>query len=198
MNATRNVVLFMTMTCDGFCCGPNGELDWMNQANPVPDQELNDDTVALFDGIDSGFIGYPTALGMIPYWLAVAQNPAASKGERAIAQAVNKLHPFILSNREEQLEWENTELLLVKSDQDLIEAVARLKQQPGKNLGIPGGIRTAQTFVRLGLIDEYVLTFSPVAIGHGKSIFTQRVNLKLVNTKTYASGVIRVRYRPAE
>lgn len=116
----RTVFLTMTMTLDGFFCGPNDELDLMS---PTPDQELNDDIVEFFQGVDQGFIGYPTASGMIPYWLGVAQNPAASKEERAIAQAVNTLHPFILSNREEKLAWENTELLVVKRDDDLVEAV---------------------------------------------------------------------------
>jgi dihydrofolate reductase len=190
----RKVVLNMTMTLDGFFCGPNGELDWMSQA---PDQELDDDIVAFFQGVDQGFIGYPTASGMIPYWLSVAQNSSASKEERAIAQAVNTLHPFILSNREEKLAWENTELLVVKSDDDLVEAVKKIKQQPGKGLGVPGGIRTAQTFVRLGLIDEYVLMVHPVAIGKGQSVFTHRVNLELVSAKTYKSGVMRVHYLPS-
>ena len=109
---------------------------------------------------------------------------------------MNTLHPLILSNKEEKLEWENTELLLVKSDNDLIEAVKKIKQQPGKVLGVPGGIRTAQTFVRLGLIDEYVLMVHPVAIGNGQRVFTDRVNLELVSTRTYRSGVMRVCYRP--
>ena len=189
----RKVFLYMTMTCDGFFSGPHSELDWMEQ---TPDQELNDDIVALLEGFDSGFIGYPTASGMIPYWSNVAQNPSASQGERAIAQAVNKLHGIILSKKEEKLEWENAELLLVKSDTDLVEAVTKLKRQPGKDLGIPGGIRTAQTFVRLGLIDEYVLMVHPVAIGNGQRVFTDRVNLELVSAKTYQSGVMRVCYRP--
>ena len=188
----RKVFLNMTMTLDGFFCGPNGELDWMSQ---TPDQELNDDMVAFFQGVDQGFIGYPTASGMIPYWLGVAQNPAASKGERAIAQAVNTLHPFILSNRDEKLAWEHTELLVVKNDYDLVEAVQKIKQQSGKDLGVPGGIRTAQTFVRLGLIDEYVFMVHPIAIGKGQSVFTTRVNLELVSVKTYKSGVMRVHYR---
>src|SRR5579872_5414215 len=89
----RKVMLYMTMTLDGFFAGPNGELDWMSQ---TPDQELNDEIVALFQGFDSGFIGYPTASEMIPYWLSVAQNPAASKEESAIAQVVNRLHPLIV------------------------------------------------------------------------------------------------------
>ncbi len=190
----RKVFLNMTMTFDGFFCGPNGELDWMSQA---PDQELNNDIVAFLQSVDQGFIGYSTASGMIPYWLSVAQNPAASKEERAIAQAVNTLHPFILSNREEKLEWEHTELLVVKSDDELVEAVNKIKQQSGKDLGVPGGIRTAQTFVRLGLIDEYVLMVHPVAIGKGQSVFTNRVNLEFVSVKTYKSGVMRVHYRPS-
>ncbi|TME02223.1 MAG: hypothetical protein E6I80_20330 [Chloroflexi bacterium] len=189
----RKVFLYMTMTCDGFFSGPHGELDWMEQ---TPDQELNDDMVALLEGFDSGFIGYPTASGMIPYWSNVAKNPSASKGERAIAQAVNTLHGIILSKKEEQLAWENAELLLVKNDTDLVEAVTKFKRQPGKDLGVPGGIRTAQTFVRLGLIDEYVLMVHPVAIGNGKRVFTDRVNLELVSAKTYTSGVMRVCYRP--
>ncbi len=190
----RKVVLNMTMTFDGFFAGPHGELDWMSQ---TPDQELNDDLVAFFQGIDRGFIGYPTACGMIPYWLNVANNLSASSTERAIAQAVNTLHPLILSHQEEQLEWENAELLVVKSDQDLVEAVKKMKQQPGKDLGVPGGIRTAQTFVRLGLIDEYVLMVHPVAIGNGQRVFMDRVNLELVSAKTYTSGVMRVCYRPS-
>ena len=189
----RKVFLYMTMTCDGFFAGPHGELDWMSQ---TPDQELTDDIVAFFQGIDSGFIGYPTASGMIPYWLNVAQTPSASKEERAIAGAVNNLHPFIVSRQEENIEWENAELLVVKSDNELVEAVKKIKQQPGKNLGVPGGIRTAQTFVRLGLIDEYVLVVHPVAIGNGQRVFADRVNLELVSAKTYKSGVMRVCYRP--
>ncbi|HEY6542735.1 MAG TPA: dihydrofolate reductase family protein, partial [Ktedonobacteraceae bacterium] len=173
----RKVFLYMTMTCDGFFAGSHGELDWMSQ---TPDQELNDDIIAFFEGVDRGFIGYPTASGMIPYWLNVAKTPSASKSELAIAQAVNTLYPFIISRREEKLEWDNTELLVVKSDNDLVEAVKKIKQQPGKDLGVPGGIRTAQTFVRLGLIDEYVLMVHPVAIGNGQRVFTGRVNLELV------------------
>ena len=189
----RKVFLYMTMTFDGFFAGPHGELDWMSQ---TPDQELNDDMVAFFQGIDRGFIGYPTASGMIPYWLTVAKDPSASKAERAIAQAVNTLHPLIISRQEEKLEWENTELLVVKSDHDLVEAVKKIKQQPGKDLGVPGGIRTAQTFVRLGLIDEYVLMVHPVAISNGKRVFTNKVSFELVSAKTYKSGVMRICYRP--
>jgi dihydrofolate reductase len=189
----RKLFLYMTMTLDGFVCGPNNELDWMRQ---TPDQELNDDIVALLNGADTGFMGYPTASGMIPYWASVPKNLAASKGEIELAEVINKLHAVVISNKEEKIEWDNSELLVVKSDHDLIEAVNRKKQQPGRDLGVPGGVRTAQTFIRLGLVDEYVLMVQPVALGVGKKLFISKVDLEMVSAKTYKSGVIRVCYRP--
>ena len=102
-DAVRKVFLYMTMTLDGFVAGPNNELDWMLR---TPDPEMNKDSVDLFMGIDAGFMGYPTASGMIPYWSNVIKNRSASKEELEIARAVNRLHSIIISNKEEQLEWE--------------------------------------------------------------------------------------------
>jgi dihydrofolate reductase len=187
------LVLSMTMSLDGFFSGPGGELDWMAQA---PDPEFSRDNVSFFDRFDRGFIGYPTASGMLPYWLNVAGNPQAPADERALAEAVNRQHPFLVSDRDEPVPWQNAELLVVHHDEQLAEAVRREKEKPGKDLGVPGGIRTAQTFVRLGLVDEYVLTVHPVALGSGKRIFTGKTGLELIDAKTYRSGVIRARYRP--
>ncbi|HLO16019.1 MAG TPA: dihydrofolate reductase family protein [Anaerolineales bacterium] len=189
----RKVILYVTMSLDGFIASPNNELDWML---PVMDQEMGRDSVNFFKELDGGFMGYPTASGMIPYWSNVAQNPSASKGERDIAEAVNKLHSIIISKTAEKLEWANSELLLIQNDHDLIEGVRRIKQQPGRDLAVPGGVRTAQAFARLGLIDEYVFMVQPVALGKGKSVFTGKVELDLFSAKTYQSGILRLCYRP--
>jgi dihydrofolate reductase len=187
------LVLAMAMTLDGFFCGPDGELDWMSQA---PDPDFSRDNLAFFDSIDRGFIGYPTASGMLPYWQSVASDPRAPAAERALAESVNKLRPFLISRQEEPVPWPNAELLVVHDDEELAEAVRKEKERPGKDLGVPGGIRTAQTFARLGLVDEYVLTVHPVALGNGRRVFTGRTALKLIEAKTYQSGVTRARYRP--
>ena len=187
------LVVIMTMSLDGFFSGPGGELDWMTQ---VPDPEFSHDNVASFDRFDRGFIGYPTASGMLPFWLNVAGDPQAPADLRILAQAVNRLRPFLISDREEPVPWPNAELLVVHDDEQLADAVRKEKARPGKDLGVPGGIRTAQTFVRLGLVDEYVLTVHPVALGSGKRVFTGKVGLELIDAKTYRSGVIRARYRP--
>jgi dihydrofolate reductase len=188
------LVLTMTMSLDGFFSGPGGELDWMTQAH---DPEFSRDNVSFFDRFERGFIGYPTGSGMIPYWLSVAGDPQAPADERALAEAVNRLHAILVSSREEPVPWENAELLVVHDDTQLADAVRREKEKPGKDLAVPGGIRTAQTFARLGLVDEYVLTVHPVALGSGRRVFTGKTGLELIDAKAYRSGVVRARYLPA-
>ena len=112
-------------------------------------------------------------------------------------EALNNLHPILISRREEPVPWPNAELLVVHDDDQLASAVRREKEKPGKDLGVPGGIRTAQTLVRLGLVDEYILTVHPVALGAGQRVFTGKTGLELIDAKTYRSGVTRARYRPA-
>jgi dihydrofolate reductase len=191
----RKIFLYMTTTLDGFIAGPGNELDWMLD---TPDKALNDDIVALLRAADGGFLGYPVAQGMIPYWEGVAADPSASPAGRAIAGAVGRLHRIIISSQPAELPWRNAELVVARSDDELAAAVARFKQQPGGDLGVPGGVRTAQRFARLGLIDEYVLHVHPVAIGTGKPLFTQKTSLKLVSARTYGSGVMQLRYQPAQ
>jgi hypothetical protein len=67
------LVLTMTMSLDGFFSGPGGELDWMTQA---PDPEFSRDNVSSFDRFDRGFIGYPTASGMLPLLAQRCEQPA--------------------------------------------------------------------------------------------------------------------------
>ncbi len=187
------IVVFMTMSVDGFVAGPNNELDWML---PTRDQELHRDRIAALKCFNVGFIGYPTALGMIGYWANAAQNPATSQEEREIAEVVNKMHPIIVSTKDEKLDMANAELLVATDDQALIEAITYRKQHADEVFGLPGGVRTAQKFTQLGLVDEFMLEVHPVALGAGKPLFTRKVNLEVINTKTYRSGITRVCFRP--
>lgn len=109
---------------------------------------------------------------MVQYWSSLENNPQISERERALAQAVNNSHRIVISRKEEQLEGKSSELLVVKSDQELLEAVTERKQ--GADFAVIGGVRMARAFVRLGLIDEYRLLVHPVAIGNGERVFTGR------------------------
>ena len=79
----------------------------------------------------------------------------------------------------------------------LREEVNKLKNKPGKDIWLYGGASLITTFIDLGLVDEFRLSVHPVVLGEGKPLFTdikQRLNLKLVNTRTFSSGVVQLTY----
>jgi dihydrofolate reductase len=81
---------------------------------------------------------------------------------------------------------------------NVVEEIARLKEQPGKNIEV-GGANLASTLIQPGLIDEYWLYVNPVILGGGKRMFPALddiLNLQLVDAFTFGSGVVRLRYRP--
>ena len=188
----RKLFVYMTMSLDGFVAGPNNELDWML---PVTDPELSADIMDLFRTADAGIIGYPTYTGMVQYWGSVAKDESASAGAREFATVVSSVRGIAVSNTDVGVDRSGTELLVAQTDAALVAAIDKLKREDGNGLMVSGGVRTAQKFVRLGLVDEYLLLVHPVALGDGKRLFTQRVDLGLASTKAYASGITRVCYR---
>jgi dihydrofolate reductase len=77
------------------------------------------------------------------------------------------------------------------------EAVAELKDQPGKDLAV-GGAGLASSLMQLELIDEFRMFVSPVVLGAGTPYFPtidERINLQLVETHTFAARVVYLRYR---
>ncbi len=188
----RNLYVYMTMSLDGFVAGPNNELDWML---PVTDPELSSDILDLFRTADAGIIGYPTYAGMVHYWRSAAQNELASEDQREFARVVSSIRGIAISNAKVDVEAGGSEVIVAEDDDALVAAINNLKRQPGNSLMVSGGVRTAQKFVRLGLVDEYRLLVHPVAISEGKRLFTKRVDLELLSTKAYASGITRVCYR---
>ena len=95
----------------------------------------------------------------------------------------------------ERVEGSNT--TLVKDN--AVEEVSRLKEQSGKELAV-GGAGLASTFIEAGLVDEYRLFISPVVLGGGTPYFPaldQRIALELVETRTFGSRVVYLRYQRA-
>jgi dihydrofolate reductase len=191
----RKIFLYMTMTFDGFVAGPNNDLDWFTP--PVSDEELNKDIVGLVESADTGITGFPTGPCLISYWKNAEKDEKTEGWEMAIAKAVNKLHPIIISNKEEKVQ-PGIELVLAKDDSEFVKVVSEIKQRQGGDIYVPGGVRTGQKFARLGLVDEYIIMVHPIAIGEGKRLFTSKVKLELVSSKPYKSGVVQMRYRPLE
>ena len=187
----RKVFLYM-MTLDGYIAGPNNELDWMV---PIEDEAAIE--MGLINTVDIALIGHGSYKGMAGYWPAAVENP----GEAEFAHKMNAITKLVFSQTEEKLEWQNAQQVLVKDNDDLAEQVAKLKRGPGKDMVLYGGVRLAQTFAQLGLIDEYRLVVHPVILGRGKPLFKDiqdKTNLKLVRTKHDNSGVVLLDYQPVK
>jgi len=191
----RRIFLYMTMTFDGFLSGPHNELDWFR---PGQDDEMNSDILRILDSADSLMMGHPTAPGMMAYWKEVGEKKAGPRWMLDIADAMDNKHVFVISNKNEDLKMENAELVVAKNDKELTSAVKKLRESKGGNICILGGVRTAQNLSRLDLIDEYILMVPPVAIAQGKPLFISKMRLKFVSSKSYDSGAIQMRYRPAK
>jgi len=131
------------------------------------------------------------------YWKEVGEKRADPRWMLDIADAMDNKHVFVISNENEDLKMENAELVVAMNDRELISAVKKLRESKGGNICILGGVRTAQNLSRLGLIDEYILMVHPVAIAQGKPLFVSKMGLEFVSSRSYNSGAMQMRFRPA-
>jgi dihydrofolate reductase len=87
--------------------------------------------------------------------------------------------------------------VLNKERGDPLALVTRLKEQPGPDLSV-GGVRLASALVQAGLVDEYQIFIQPIILGLGRSLFpalNEDVRLKLVETHTFHTGIVYLRYQ---
>ncbi|HEV2461729.1 MAG TPA: dihydrofolate reductase family protein [Ktedonobacterales bacterium] len=94
--------------------------------------------------------------------------------------------------------WRNSTLIA----DDVVEQVRALKAQPGKDILIDGSSVLVHTLAQHDLVDEYSLLVFPLVLGGGKRLFPDglRANLRLVETRSFPTGVVLMRYaveRPA-
>lgn len=187
----RKLVLFLHSSLDGFVEGPNGPMDisWV-----AYDGDLEKHAREILSTADTVLWGRGTYQMMHSYWPSVPSDPSASQHERDHAEWIEKTAKVVFSTTLENVEWNNSRL--VKAEVE--EEIKRLKQQPGQDIVILGSPRFAHTLMQLGLIDEYKITVSPVLIGSGLPLFQgiqEKINLKLIENKTFDSGAIGLVYQ---
>jgi dihydrofolate reductase len=182
----RQVIYSMGVSLDGFIAGPRGEIDWT-----VPDEELHRFHNERVRELGGHFLGRRLYEEML-YWETVDQNPSASEIELEFARIWQGLPRIVFSRTLESVEG-NARL----ASEGIAEEVAKLKSEPGQDLGV-GGAGLASAFIELGLVDEFGLFVYPVVLGRGTRFFPaleERVGLELVETRTFGSRVVYLRYR---
>jgi dihydrofolate reductase len=182
----RKVFVSEMVTLEGFIAGPHGEIDWH-----MADDEFQEFAIAQLQTMDAMLFGRVTYELMASYW----PTPAAMADDPIVADGMNNLLKVVFSKTLDKVEWNNSRL----AKGNMAEEVSKLKQQSGKDIAIFGSGSIVSALTELGLIDEYRILVNPVVLGSGIPLFqgvTKSVNLKLLRTKTFKTGVVLLHYEP--
>ncbi len=182
----RKLILFNMTTLDCFFADAKGAIDWH-----VVDDEFHAFAIQQLDFVDTILFGRITYQLMASYW----PTEAAIKRDPIVAGKMNETAKIVFSRTLEKAEWANSRLVKEKP----AEEVARLKQQPGKEMIIFGSANLAATLTQNSLIDEYRMMVSPIVLGSGRPLFQGvegRLPMKLVNTRAFRSGNVLLAYQP--
>jgi dihydrofolate reductase len=131
--------------------------------------------------------------GRKTYEIMAAHWPTAPSDD-PYAQHLNNVKKYVASRTLGRVKWRNSALI-----RDVPEEVARLKEQPGKNITVLGSGNLVQTLIELDLVDEYSLTVFPIVLGSGRRLFPDSEstrNLRLVDSKPTSTGALILTYRP--
>lgn len=177
------MILDLAVTLDGFIEGPKGEVDWCIMESDMGFADFLNNIDAILYGRKS-----------YDLWGQYTPQNEASDAEKEIWELVHSKKKYVFSKTLEKVDGGAT---LIK--EDLHTAVNMLKEESGKDIWLYGGASLITTFVNLGLVDEYRLSVHPVVLGAGKPMFVDinnRVGLKLVDVRKFASGVVQLCYQP--
>lgn len=177
----------LATTLDGFVASENGGMDWI-----VMGDERADYMVEAIRNADTLMMGRKTYQAFLG-WRDVPNDPDASEAQRTIGARFNSMKKVVFSTSLQNADWHGTTLF-----RDIVpEEVERLKAESQMGIRLDGSISIVQQLTKLGLIDEYRLMVHPVMLGRGRPLFEERVDLELVGSERFDSGVMVLTYRPA-
>jgi dihydrofolate reductase len=180
----RKLIASINMTLDGFCDHTAG----------IADDESHLHFNELLRVLDTIVFGRVTYQLMESSWPAIVKTPTGNKAFDEFAVLIDNITKIVFSHTLNNVEWKNTKL--VKGD--IKEEILKLKQQPGKDIGV-GSRSLIIELMNLGLIDEFQFCVHPIVLGAGLQLFEKikdRIDLKLINTKTFKSGIVALYYVP--
>jgi dihydrofolate reductase len=183
----RKIVAGLFISLDGIIEGPN---EWMG---PWFSPELGQAVGALMGAQDAMLLGRVTYSEFAAHW------PRQS-GE--MADTMNGTPKYIVSGTLKSADWQNSTLIPAAT---AFAAIAELKRQPGRNIGMTGSGTLTASLLREGLLDELHLFVLPLVVGSGKRLFGTpgentpggQLPLKLLGSATFPTGVVHLTYAKA-
>ena len=185
----RSVTYSMNASCDGYIVGPDGDFNWT-----ASDDELFTFVTDEIRNVSVYLLGrrlYETML----YWETAEEDPSLDELRLEFAALWKRLPKVVFSTTLSRVQG-NTRL----ATGGLGEEIERLRREPAEGDIAVGGATLAAEAAALGLIDEYRVRLCPVLVGGGRPYFPhgeRRVDLALVESRAFRSGVVYLRYRVA-
>jgi dihydrofolate reductase len=181
----RKVIYAINVTMDGCCDHTKG----------MADEELLHHYAQLLQDVDLLAYGRKTYQLMVPYWPDVAKNNSGTKAEIEFARTFDSINKVVFSQSLDSVEGKNTRIVRTKLQDEML----RLKEEPGKDIWV-GGVSVPSQLIELGLVDEYRVVIQPIIAGEGRRLLQdvslpEKLQLKLVESKTLKSGCVALRYR---
>ena len=202
----RELILTMSMSLDGFVCGPEGELDWIfdgdqeaiawklenvrNASLHIMGGRTYRDMVAFWPTSTSVFA---PPMNQIPKAVFSRQGPAILQAADAPASAGSPQSGQLQRGAES---WGEAYV----ASGDLADEIARMKAGDGKPIIAHGGAAFARSLIARDLVDQYSLVVHPVVLGRGLPIFADVVpprRLKPISSTTFPRGAVAQIYRSA-
>ena len=183
----RKIVVSESVAVDGVF-----DTETMGQwAAPYYSEERDEVVRELVLGSDALLLGRTTYDIQAWYW------PNQKGDKYGIANHKNSMPKYVVTSRPLQAQWNNSTII----QDNFVEEIARLKQQPGKDILIEGSATLVPSLAQAGLIDEYKLLIHPAIMGSGKRFFREGIGLtklKLIESKPLSLGVVALSYEPAK
>jgi dihydrofolate reductase len=180
----RKIMVEAEVSVDGTMGGENA--DFWQQVFPFHSADVEEYLTNLLFMPDALLMGQKTYEFFAQVW-------PTRQGKQA--DRINSMPKYVASRTlDEPLQWNAK---LIKGD--VAEEISKLKQAPGKSLLQYGVGELTHTMLKHNLVDEFHLLVFPFTFGAGPRIFEHMgVNtLKLLDTRTFSSGVMALIYQPA-
>ncbi len=185
----RQLILTENITLDGVIDLSGG---WFA---PSTTAEEDADQLAVLreqdETADGLLLGRRTFEDFRGYW------PLQTDDQTGITAYLDEVEKYVLSATLTEPGWQHTTIL----NGDLVEEVDALKQGDGLDIVCTGSVSVARALLPTGLVDEYRLFVYPVVMGRGARLFEaspEIPRLALLESRTFRSGVVLLRYRPVD
>ena len=185
----RKLIAAINMTLDGFC----------DHTAMIADEEIHQHYNELLRNADTLIYGRITYQLMESYWPSVVKSPTGNKPMDEFAVLIDNISKIVFSRTLKNVDWKNTTLKKEVIKEEILE-LKRSRNSGSKSI-LVGSPSLIVALAQLDLIDEFQLSVQPTVLGSGLPLFKNirnRIDLKLIKTKTFGCGAIALYYEPTK